>query len=117
EPGGWNERCQGPWNEGELQVKIGNGYRYCRQSEPGSKSVEKLNEKHATDQQKIFQAALTDEEKQQAETGAQAINDKMRKKRNGAGEDESNFDEPEAEPDVEQHFDIIRASTVKPKAI
>lgn len=30
EDGGWNERCEPPWDLEELQVKVANGYRYAK---------------------------------------------------------------------------------------
>jgi hypothetical protein len=35
-PGGWNERCDPPWDAAELEVKLGNVYRYGK-DRPGSK--------------------------------------------------------------------------------
>jgi hypothetical protein len=39
ERGGWNDRCEPPWEIGELSVKVENAYRYAR-NQPGQKQVE-----------------------------------------------------------------------------
>jgi hypothetical protein len=39
EKGGWNERCEPPWEIGELSVKVENAYKYAK-NQPGQKQVE-----------------------------------------------------------------------------
>jgi predicted P-loop ATPase len=34
----WNTRCQPPWGEDELRTKLGNAYRYARNTAPGEAS-------------------------------------------------------------------------------
>lgn len=36
EPGGWNERCEPPWDEDQLRQKIENAFRYAKEP-PGTK--------------------------------------------------------------------------------
>ncbi len=36
----WNPRCEPPWDQDELEIKVANGYRYCQQNQPGADSPE-----------------------------------------------------------------------------
>jgi hypothetical protein len=39
ERGGWNDKCEPPWEIGELSVKVENAYKYAK-NQPGQKQVE-----------------------------------------------------------------------------